>query len=60
MSKYIFAAATAILAFGVIYNLDTLRSLGGTGMNAMNSYYLLAIVLYAAAGAAELIWPGKR
>ncbi len=58
-SRFIFAAASAILGFGMFRNIVRDAAIGGTGTMAMNTYYLLAIALFAAAAAAELIW-GRR
>lgn len=65
MSKAFFTLATACIVVGAYVSImDSPRlfppSIAGLGTMAMNSYYLLAIALYAAAAAAELIWPSKR
>lgn len=57
----IFVLASVVLGIGVIENLGDapIPSIGSVGTMAMNSYYMLATALYAAAVAAQLIW-GKK
>lgn len=58
LGAVIFVLASIVLGIGVIENMgDSPRaSIGSTGTMAMNSYYMLATALYAAATAAALIW----
>lgn len=60
MSRLFFILASIILALGVFQNMRYNEfSIGGTGTMSMNTWYLLALVLYAASIAAEVIW-GRR
>lgn len=60
MGTIIFLLATAVLGLGVMANLADAAAVGGLGTMAMNSYYLLATPMYAAAVAAQLIWGKPR
>ena len=60
ISKSLFALATLMLAWGVVINVKFESAIGSLGTSSMNSFYLLAVVLYVAAAAAELIWGRHR
>jgi len=52
----LFFAGMAIIAYGLLRNFISDGDIGGLGTMAMNSYYLLAIAMFAGAAAAQLIW----
>lgn len=59
MSKILFAIATAILIWGAIQNVKFYGAVSSVGSMSMNGFYLLAVAVYVAAAAAELIWSSR-
>lgn len=59
-STVIFVLATIVLAMGLQANFADGRGLGSIGTMAMNTYYILATAIYAAAIAAHMIWGERR
>lgn len=60
ISKTLFSLATLVMLWGMLQNVKFESAIGSLGASSMNSFYLLAVVLYVAAAAAELIWGRGR